>query len=131
VADQSELRAAADAAETFADEVLRARPHAIVPRGIREIVRQWKAEHPADDGEPVTEDWLRASGFAPAWGHPFQLGGYDAESDIDVRCTPAELVVAHRTDEFLVAEQPTRGHVRRLCAALGIELTPPPAARRD
>ncbi len=77
------------------------------------------SEHAADDWEPVTEDWLRSVGFKRESWHPFQL---DCESEIDIQCGHDGLVLGHRSDEWDVKRDPTRGDVRRLCAALGVTL---------
>lgn len=85
----------------------------------------WLSEHPADDDEPVTEEWLQkviapdrtarlGGGFSVTFYatqtptlsyYNSGIGGwYDDSSDIDV------------------PKASTRGDVRRLCRALGIEL---------
>jgi hypothetical protein len=74
------------------------------------VCRAWLAEHPADDGEPVTEEWAEA--VAP--------GGY-----VDVMTGNCGVVVevrpwALRVNGHRVVEDPTRGHVRRLLTALGV-----------
>lgn len=79
------------------------------------------AEHPADDGEPVTADWMRS--FAPNPGLYFPLN--DDESGVWFVFNPEGCYMAisdgvNRSAELPVP--PTRGHVRRLCAALGVEL---------
>lgn len=88
-------------------------------------------DHPADDAEPVTEEWLRSVGFHDSryQGKRFslQLG--------DVRVCPpiADLglwvgIMEDDGDFYSGAKAipqshiRTRGDVRRLCAALGITL---------
>jgi hypothetical protein len=79
------------------------------------------AADPADDGEAVTTDWLRAVGFYPddpalpnrrlrtrCGLHITEYGGGWSLRD----CLTVNVVLLS-----------TRGHVRRLCAALGVPLT--------
>ena len=77
------------------------------------------AEHPADDGEPVTEAWLRAAGFTV---NPLRdrLEVGPAQWWHFANCV---LGIDHHTGFWTL---PTRGHVRRLCAALGIPITETP-----
>lgn len=80
---------------------------------------------PADDTEPVTDEWLRAVGFRPknflyfnstsglsvaAWNHGPWLVFIDGRW-----CLIAQGGVCEG-----LADQPTRGDVRRLCAALNM-----------
>lgn len=86
-------------------------------------LRPYLASVPADDGTPVSEEWLRSVGFLE----------YSTSEDIrliDLR----NLVTFNRSRQTSavtwwiggsigpVTDMPTRGHVRRLCAALGIPL---------
>lgn len=91
----------------------------VLGEDLQAVADAYLAEHAADDGEPVTEEWLRSVGFKRESWHPLQL---DCDSDIDIRCTPELLVVGHRSDEWDVKANPTRGDVRRLCAAHGCPL---------
>ena len=90
--------------------------------------------HPSDDGEPVTLPWLQSVGFErrmqPAAG-----------SDLSLQVGDVRLFVAvarHARERYYFAPErwavneawlpetatpTTRGHVRRLCASLGIPLT--------
>jgi hypothetical protein len=77
---------------------------------------------PADDGEPVTEEWLRAVGATG--DRPLRI------EHLNIRLVAYYLegwCSGHaRWDWWLngnqIPAQPTRGHVRRLCAALGVPL---------
>ncbi len=101
------------------------------------LVLAWLREHQADDGEAVTAEWLKAVGFVVMT--PYRDG------DDTVLVSP-EGVTGHNlfwsensdgwdnhtwhygTDYLhsqTMPDQPTRGHVRRLCAALGITLQEP------
>lgn len=62
------------------------------------------AEHPADDDEPITEEWLESSGALDALTEAFGM--------------------LHISDGVVRVGKglSTRGEVRRLCEALGIEL---------
>lgn len=83
-------------------------------RGI--LARAYLAEHPADDGEAVTAEWLEVVGLSDAIELPEQFGiqfypdGY------------AGLWYYYGPGKDLRIECKTRGDVRRLCKALGIEL---------
>jgi hypothetical protein len=76
---------------------------------------------------PVTEEWLRAVGFRPGQlPHLFLVedGGEGGEIAVEV-ILPEEGM--EESDSLfvcgeLVHTDPTRGHVRRLTAALGIAL---------
>lgn len=105
------------------------------------LARMYLREHPADDDEPVTEEWLRSVGFdhhgiggfnrliepSAAWknGDPTRLFiDLDIPGSASVSMTQG---VGGREVHNYVAmtSMPgllTRGQVRRLCAALGIEL---------
>lgn len=88
------------------------------------LAAAYLAEHPADDELGVTEEWLRSVGFAETrdicYGHPIlEIGSEDCTLDCDLKCErwhfgsfglPAQTVPK------------TRGHVRRLLAALGVPL---------
>lgn len=95
-------------------------------RCARLLALDYFAEHPADDDEPITDTWLRACGFrrpmSPAnhycmvlgeWlrgFHVLQMGGDR---------------ISESTWYYLGREVPpckTRGQLRLLCRALGIEL---------
>ncbi len=79
-------------------------------------------DSPADDAEPVTAEWLWAVGFGagpavplpPVHGHPVTLA---VSPDALAACL-------HRPGEGMVPVPypATRGHVRRLCEALGVQL---------
>lgn len=86
-----------------------------------ELAVAYLEEHPADDDEPITADWLCKNGWkvicngtraSIEWitDHPIQLWKQDAN----------RWHVTMGVVEFHVIN--TRGDVRRLCAALGIEL---------
>lgn len=82
----------------------------------------------ADDAEPVTEDWLRSSGFYPAESYGGDGGTWNKNiggSDDDTICfnlttMKSELWVGSR---YISIPGSTRGDVRRLLAALKITLT--------
>ena len=86
------------------------------------------AEHPADDGDPVTGEWLEVviPGFSLNAGG--QMGGcvYDSYRVTAVRKDGGWGIVASVAEGEAGVLCPTRGHVRRLCAALGIPLTETP-----
>lgn len=84
----------------------------------------WLKEHPEDDGEPVTEDWLRSSvGWIPVEG-----SGYIGRDGI-IFCKGSESVYSawlqisqYYYDMRRIVRVETRGDVRHLCKALGVSL---------
>ncbi len=81
-----------------------------------QLAQAYLAEHPADDEEPITEAWLRSVGF-------------DDEHRLDWKNLVIKFCVPIRDnfwDFYLNSTQikppKTRGDVRRLCKALGVEL---------
>lgn len=89
-----------------------------------EVCRQWLAEYPEDDEEPVTEEWLRDS---VGW-IPVERSGYIGQDGI-IFCKGSDSVYSawlkisdHYYDMRRIVRVKTRGDVRRLCTALVIEL---------
>lgn len=89
-----------------------------------------------DDGEPVTAEWLKAVGFVPLTYEPAGTVGPlrwpTRPDERGLSWHPAsdrpEVWVYSDTDSdgigsAYLPDQPTRGHVRRLCACLGITIT--------
>lgn len=75
-----------------------------------DLANAYLAEHPADDGEQVTADWIKANVDS-------HFGGETEQGDLFIETA----------DSFItLPESATRGHVRRLCAALGITLREEP-----
>jgi len=105
------------------------------------------AEHPADDAEPVTEEWFRSVGLTNPTLYSEPDKGYYGDRVAalmfaDKDSVPSRFGVMFsdgpdgwnwwacmvNADGFdgsqdYLCPAPTRGHVRRLCAALGITLT--------
>lgn len=67
------------------------------------------AEHPADDAEPVTDEWLESIGH-PTPPEPPQRGGHRW----------MVLVVDGKGSSYRLPNAATRGDVRRLLAALKV-----------
>lgn len=79
----------------------------------------------ADDGEPVTREWwatIAKDGRYWYWPETIQT-----ENFVLAFGEAGNLLVVHRSDETVLFETPTRGDVRRLCAALGIDLPAQPS----
>jgi hypothetical protein len=115
-------------------------------RDMRAIVAADRAEHPADDAEPITVEWMdcvrmQERGLRgmtmllpPATdGHAIAelcIAPADADDEWTVTLiqgVPDDPTVAD--DHVLLSSLPlklTRGHVRRMVAALGIELREAP-----
>lgn len=95
-------------------------------RDIIGLANAWLAEHPEDDEQPVDEAWLRSVGFdgnldpdmkmtirPPLFGRAFHY----------LRHTQVSFIHGQWFANGMGCEQcKTRGDVRRLCRALGIEL---------
>lgn len=104
------------------------------------ISQQLHAEYPADDAEPVTEEWLEAVGFSLGTLYASILLPvvYEGAAIVELRIGQdgrrgwdASLVQGvpddlHRSDDLIsltsLPPEFTRGDVRRLCRALGITL---------
>ena len=92
------------------------------------IARAYIAEHPADDAEPITEDWLCSSGFYPAesyggdgetWNK--NIGGSDDDTIcFNLTTMKSELWIGSR---YISIPGSTRADVRALLRALKITLT--------
>jgi hypothetical protein len=84
-----------------------------------QVARAYLAEHPADEDEPVTAEWLQSMGWAEfGLGIASQRGLFRSRLrfafDLGVTlCMPGIESEGH---------QMTRGELRRLCAALGVPL---------
>jgi hypothetical protein len=94
-----------------------------------QLARRFVAEHQADDGEAITEEWLRSVGFTD---HRLGVGIGKAQGGGSVLyCSlkpvgiePDWYLDAGHSPMTHVHEPQTRGAVRRLAAALGIDLKP-------
>ena len=83
---------------------------------------KYLAEHPADDAEPVTPEWLVSVGL----NNELHLGGtfyvqVFADGGVSLNCTNLDTWYGWY-EELDLPKCKTRRDVRRLCAALGIEL---------
>lgn len=86
------------------------------------LVAAYLADHPADDADPVTEGWLRTVGFQQA-GPCLEVSSPSEAIRIALWFTAPGVVEFWRLHGNKLDHQPsTRGHVRRLCSALGIVL---------
>jgi hypothetical protein len=88
-----------------------------------QLARAWLAEHRADDGEPVTTDWLSSAGFVEEMGSYSVPVGFDAAelyAHFGVTRRPAWWLANRNGDKIFLRPPTTRGQVRALCAALGI-----------
>lgn len=87
------------------------------------VADAYLAEHPADSEQSVTEEWLRSVGFVAG------------RMPKDLALPPIVRGISLAGDEYWLVrtypipsdhEPKTRGHVRRLCSALGIPLKESP-----
>jgi hypothetical protein len=97
----------------------------------------WLAEHPEDDDEPITFEWLDSVGFLPyERSSVLQARWFCIKEETD-QLNPSVLFVYFDSKEGFffnlgdaddrvcmpgICRQPTRRHVRRLVEALGGEL---------
>ncbi len=119
-------------ANGFVHNPIGGKPHSQAVDG-HYVARAYLAEHPSDDGEPITEDWLSGLGaeFFPATDYErpmyilssscrrfgWELARYEEGDE-----WTAELTVNRAYHLGVSHDIKTRGDVRRLCSALGIEL---------
>ena len=91
-----------------------------------DVCAAWLAEHPADDDEPVTRDWLLSiGGEVTIVGARFAFGLQQNNSmaDVDFRPLRGRMTCSFQIEmgESVYLEHiVTRGQVRRLLSALGI-----------
>lgn len=99
----------------------------VLSKDVIDVANAYLAEHPADDALPIDELWLRGVGFKPRgiegdlWLWPLHWRHFSGE----VVLQPAQLEIWHGV---LRGHPKTRGDLRRLCAALGINLKEQPCA---
>ena len=79
------------------------------------LAMAWLAEHPADDGEVVTAEWLKSIGFVMEWGE-YVLSPIRFEPVNDGKC-PWHICCLWDGHAIKFS---TRGQVRQLLRALGI-----------
>ena len=98
--------------------------HGHMQRDERKLVDAFMAEHPADDDETVTEEWLgRVGGVKSSeYAKAFRRAGSD---DLYFFYAGRNPFQSGLTRFFKMPVVETRGDVRRLCVALGIELKEP------
>lgn len=92
------------------------------------IAAAYLADHPADDAEPVTKEWLLSVGFDDRRNGVSMGLGLRVNGGPHLYCScnaPGVTPDWYFDDGRLIAcnDLLTRGHVRRLCAALGVPLT--------
>lgn len=86
------------------------------------LANAYLAEHPADDGEPVTEAWCVSAGLIhglPRVSYPRVVSKFGVA--VDVTFGKGNVCLWVEDVEAKVGNV-TRGDVRRLASALGIEL---------
>lgn len=96
-------------------------------RDTRLLAQAWLAEHPEDDGEPVTEEWFRSvvgGGDFQAWSDGSKTPAAFCDAELSIYIDEVGLICLRlETDLYGIDFLPqvkTRGDVRRLCRALGI-----------
>lgn len=95
------------------------------------LAEAYCGEHPADENEPVTEEWLRSVGFKHgpenceiAPGYEFVIQPPHCCNDLALWHGYGDVFIRGGRHVFfsIARNVNTRGRVRRLCAALGISL---------
>lgn len=102
-------------------------------RAAIKLARWYRADHPADDGEAITVEWLKSVGFRrfmqPANGQslsitvwPVVISRWVNKGGLPVMWSVKKF--ADEPDDWLTQclTPVTRGDVRRLCRALGVQL---------
>lgn len=103
--------------------------HCQLRRDQEALADAWLAEHPVDDSEPVTEAWSKSIGakFLPELdgGLGFYLGDDPCDEDIEwpaIQIGTGWVVIVNLNNvdrcHLTLLENPTRGQLRRLLAAL-------------
>lgn len=100
----------------YADRLLRHCDYGSVADILKEKLSVVLAAIHPDDAEPVTEEWLRACGFEEEF-----CVGWFTRGRVQILNDSGRLDTAW-VRPAAVYDQKTRGHVRRLCAALGSPL---------
>lgn len=98
---------------------------------VRQLAEAIIAEHPADDDEPVTEEWLRYVGFRD--GQCGMLSRGVVHADLHAfktfsHVTHISVYVGKGMATHTTVEKATRRQVRDLCRALGVDLRESSAA---
>lgn len=92
-------------------------------RDMRILAAAYLDEHPADDDELVIEEWLRSVGFVDEDHEWLTLFPDDSDCRVTYDRQNGEIKVETVIAEgFRLPHVKTRGDVRLLCRALGIEL---------
>ncbi len=87
------------------------------------IIEAYLAEHPADDAEPITGEWLRTTSAYTFVELPDNDGTnvlFEIEPFGPDEYRPQ---LSEGSDMIVLRRLKTRGDLRRLCAALGVPLT--------
>ncbi len=98
---------------------------------LQAVADAYLAEHPADDGEAITEDWLRSVGFSESnMNGQSMLISCDCGDPVEMWIEEdglVSLVQSNVNDHVCLTgkKYATRGQLRRLCLALGIQLKEP------
>lgn len=131
----SELQAAVDRLRRLKGDIASAGycyMASIYPNGgyiedVQMLADTYLAEHPKDDADHVSWAWLVAVGCEDRNDDlglclPRSDGGYVIQVEINGGEWEASLAEVGGDVAWILCKIPTKRHVRRLCAALGIEL---------
>ena len=114
-------------AGVYPDAKDRAQEIALLESDWRDVAVAYLAEHPADDGEPATEEWAKALGEWSQYTSSSGVRWYHGPADVYLRfdANGCEMGVGCVGETQYLLSDPTRGHVRRLCAVAGSPLKEP------
>lgn len=95
---------------------------------VAKLAEAYLAEHPADDDEPAMPEWLESLGYADTLGMRYERR-FEMCNGIRIVCFASEHPKRWASEIWVgngacyAKQDPTRRDVRRLLAALGIEVT--------
>lgn len=88
---------------------------------LEDLCKAWLKEHPDDEGEPITTEWLLSAGAIP-WKDNYAFLSSGLRLRIWFRPHYERwLVMAEQDDsDVILGNYKTRGDIRRLCKALEV-----------
>lgn len=90
---------------------------------LEDLAKAWLAEHPDDEGEPITPEWLLSAGAIRWKTNSFAFLSRGLRLRMFFREHYERWVVFADQDEsdVVLGNPKTRGDIRRLCKALEVE----------
>jgi hypothetical protein len=109
-----------EAAQDILDCFACGRPDLAKLGSLRKLAEAWLAEHPEDDDDGLSVEWLLSVGFTPGNFDSMQI--YHTTELLRIIVGGNESERWLRVGAALICTSPTRGDVRRLARALRVEL---------